>query len=156
MYSVCKLKIWNIKKLLQVSNILYKCGKDMAEKFNLHHWDNSHFKNWIIVALCAMKNQIYLVYNDKIPVATFQTKKKGQSYLFQKLATSPEFSGQGIGTFCLNEIERLAKTEYCKKIICEVYDRSEHAKMFYGHKGYVVYEETDTLKYKELKLRKEL
>lgn len=156
MYFVSKLKIWNIAKLLLVSNILYKCGKDMAAKYDLHHWDNSHVKNWIIVALCAMKNQIYLVYDNKIPVATFQARKINQSYLFQKLATSPEFSGKGIGTFCLNEIERLAESENCKEIICEVYDRSEHAKMFYKHKGYLVYGETDTLKYKELKLRKKL
>ena len=156
MYSVCKLKIWNITDLLKVSNILYKCGKDMAAKYDLHHWDNSHFKNWIIVTLCAMKNNIYLVYNHKKPVATFQTRKVDNSYLFQKLATSPEFAGEGIGTFCLNEIERLAKSENCKEIICEVYDRSERAKMFYKHKGYLVYGETDTLKYKELKLKKEL
>lgn len=156
MYLVCKSKIWNITKLLQVSNVLYKCGKDMAAKYDLHHWDNSHVKNWVIVALCAIKNQIYLVYDNKTPVATFQTRKIDRSYLFQKLATSPEFAGRGIGTFCLNEIERLAKSENCKEIICEVYDRSEHAKVFYEHKGYLVYGETDTLKYKELKLRKEL
>ena len=156
MYSICKIKIWNIASLLKVSRILHKCGKDMAAKYNLHHWDNSHVKNWIIIALCMMKNQIYLVCDNKIPVATFQTRKMAQSYLFQKLATSPEFAGKGIGTFCLNEIECLAKSENCREIICEVYDRSEHARMFYEHKGYLVYGETDTLKYKELKLRKEL
>ena len=128
----------------------------MATRYDLHHWDNSHIKNWIIIVLCAMKNQIYLIYNDKTPVATFQTRKVNQSYLFQKLATSPEFAGKGIGTFCLKEIERLAKSENCKEIICEVYDKSEHAKLFYERKGYLVYGETDTLKYKELKLRKEL
>ena len=156
MYSVSKVKIWDIAKLLKVSNILYKCGKDMAIKYNLHHWDNSHVKNWIIVTLCLLKNNIYLVYDKKTPVATFQTRKKDQSYLFQKLATSPEFAGSGIGTFCLGEIERLACLENCDEIICEVYDKSEHAKIFYERKGYFVYGETDTMKYKELKLRKKL
>lgn len=156
MYSVCKLKPWNIAKLLQVSNILYKCGKDMAETYGLHHWDNSHVKNWVIVALCSVKNQIYLVFDGKTPVATFQTRKRERSYLFQKLATAPDFAGKGVGSFCLGEIERLAAEEGCKEVICEVYDKSEHAKAFYEHKGYLVYGETDTLKYKELKLRKEL
>lgn len=156
MYSVCKLKIWNIAGLLKVSDILYKCGKDMAAKYDLHHWDNPHIKNWVIVALCALKNDIYLVYADETPVATFQTRKINQSYLFQKLATSPKFAGGGIGTFCLNEIERLAESENCIEIICEVYDKSEHAKRFYEHKGYLAYGETDTLKYKELKFRKGL
>ena len=156
MYTVCKVKIWNIVKLLQVSNILYKCGKDMAEKYNLHHWNNSHIKNWVIVALCVTKNQIYLVYDKKVPVATFQTRKIGQSFLFQKLATSPRVMGMGIGSFCLKEIECLAMQQNCKEILCEVYDRSEHAKRFYEHKGYSVYGEMATLKYKELKFKKEL
>lgn len=143
-------------ELLKVSDILYKCGKDMASKYDLHHWDNSHIKNWVIVVLCALKNNIYLVCSEKIPVATFQTRKMNESFLFQKLATSPEFGGKGIGSFCLNEIERLAKSENCAEIICEVYDKSEHAKLFYENKGYCVCGETDTLKYRELKLRKEI
>ena len=156
MYSVRKLKIWNIAKLIKVSNILYRCGKDMAEKYGLHHWDNSHLKNWVIVALCALKNTVYLVYDGKNPVATFQTRKVNQSYLFQKLATSPEFSGGGIGTFCMSEIERLARVENCTEVVCEVYAESEHAKRFYEHKGYTVYGTADTLKYKELKMKKTL
>lgn len=156
MYSVCKLKIWNVAKLLKVSDILYKCGKNMAEKYNLHHWDNSHFKNWIIVALCALKNKIYLVYDSKTPVATFQIRKTGQSLLFQKLATAPEFSGSGIGSYCLAEIERLAKECGCAEVVCEVYDKSEHAKNFYINRGYTACGVTQSLKYGELKLRKVL
>ena len=156
LHSIRKLRIWNIAGLLKVSSILYECGKDMAAKYDLHHWDNPHIKNWAIVALCALKNDIYLVYDNKIPVATFQTRKINQSFLFQKLATLPQFAGGGIGTFCLNEIETLAKGKNCIEIICEVYDQSEHAKRFYEHKGYLIYGETESLKYKELKLRKEL
>ena len=93
MYRVSKLSKGNIFELKNGSDILYECGKDMAKKYDLHHWDNSHIKNHIIVALCAMKNDIYLVYSEKTPVATFQTRKTGQSFLFQKLATTPAFSG---------------------------------------------------------------
>lgn len=156
MYSICKLNIWNVGGLLKVSDILYKCGKDMATKYDLHHWDNPHFKNWIIVALCALRNNIYLVYDNKTPVATFQTRKVNQSYLFLKLATSPDYAGRGVGTFCLNEIERIGKSEGYQEIICEVYDKSEHAIRFYERRGYFTYGTTDTLKYKELKLKKEL
>jgi len=156
LYSIRKLKKHHIRELKKVSDILYECGKDMAKKYNLHHWDNSHVKNWIIVALCALKNDIYLVYNEKTPVATFQTRKTGHSLLFQKLATSPAFSGAGIGSYCVAEIERLAKEGGCSDVICEVYDKSEHAKSFYEHRGYTAYDVTGTLKYKELKLRKEL
>lgn len=156
MYRVSRVSKANIAGLKKVSDILYKCGKDMAKKYDLHHWDNSHIKNYIIVVLCAMKNDIYLVYHEKTPVATFQTRKNKKSFLFQKLATSPAFSGGGIGSYCLTEIERLAKEQECTEVVCEVYDKSEHAKSFYEHRGYMICGETETLKYKELKLRKEI
>ena len=129
----------------------------MAAKYDLHHWDNSNIKNWIIVALCTLKNDIYLVYDEKLPVATFQTRKVDNcSYLFQKLATSPKFAGEGIGSYCLTEIEHFAKKNRCSTVICDVYDKSEHAKSFYEHRGYTVYGTTETLKYNELKLKKEI
>ena len=156
MYQITKLSKFNIVGLKKVSDILYECGKDMAKKYDLHHWDNSHVKNHIIVALCAMKNNIYLVHKEKTPVATFQTRKVEKSLLFQKLATAPAFSGGGIGSYCMTEIERLAKEHGCTEVICEVYDKSNHAQNFYEHRGYSVYGATETLKYKELKLRKEL
>ena len=156
MYSVRKLNIANLAGLLKVSGILYDCGKDMAAKYDLHHWNNSHIKNWIIVGLCALKNNIYLVFDGKTAIATFQTRKVKNSYLFQKLAISPEYSGKGIGSFCLEEIENLGRKANCSEAICEVYDKSEHAMGFYEHKGYVVYGEITTVKYKELMLRKEL
>lgn len=156
MYAIRRLNKFNILGLKKVSDILYECGKDMSKKYNLHHWDNLHIKNHIIVALYALKNDIYLVYRGKTPVATFQSRKTGQTFLFQKLATAPEFAGGGIGSFCLREIEHLAKENGCREVVCEVYDKSEHAKSFYEHRGYAVCGATKTLKYKELKMRKEL
>ena len=128
----------------------------MAERYGLHHWDNPHIKNWLIVVLCAMKNDIYLVYREKIPVATFQTCKTEQSFLFSKLAVNPVYAGEGIGSYCLTQIEYLAKESSCLDVVCEVYEKSEHAKMFYKHRGYTIYGLTKTLKYREFKLRKEL
>lgn len=156
MYSICKIGVLNIASLLKVARILHKCGKDMAAKYNLHHWDNSNLKNWIIIVLCVLRNNVYLVYDNKTPVATFQTRKIGKSFLFMKLATSPDYAGRGVGTFCLNEIERLGKNEGCQDIICEVYDKSENAIRFYLNRGYVEYGTVDTLKYRELKLKKEI
>ena len=138
------------------SDILYQCGKDMAQKYNLHHWDNSYVKTWIILLLCTLKNDIYLVYDGKNPVATFQTRKIAQSFLFQKLATEPVYSGRGIGSYCLKQIEQIAKKCGCTEVICEVYDKSDHAKRFYEHRGYTVCGTVETLKYREWKLRKGL
>lgn len=156
MYTVKPINITNISGLLKVADILYKCGKDMSAKYDLHHWDNPRIKNWIIVFLCALKNEIYLVYCGEKCVATFQTRKKDDSLLFQKLATSPDYAGKGIGSFCLDAIEDIGRKSSCKKILCEVFDKSEHAKAFYEKRGYTAYGETTTLKYREIKLKKDL
>ncbi len=156
LYSVCKVSFKNAHKLLAVTDILYKSGKDMAQKFDLHHWDNSRLKTLVIVLLCAMKNNIFLIYDKNLAIATFQTRKLENSLLFQKLATEPSFIGKGIGSFYLNEIEQAGKLVGCDSIICEVYDKSEHAINFYLRKGYTVHGAESTLKYKQLKPRKEL
>jgi len=156
MYSVCKLQKWNVVGLWKVSEILSKCGKDMVQTQELHHWDNVRLKWWVIMMLCTLKNDIYLVYKRKTAVATFQIRKQGKVQLFQKLATLPDYSGSGIGTFCLNEIERIGKEAGCLEVICEVYDKSRHAINFYERRGYLVYGTEETLKYTELKMAKKL
>ena len=154
--TINKVERYDILALKKVSDILFQCGKDMARKYDLHHWDNSHMKNWLIVAACALKNDIYLVCKANKPIATFQIQKTKGTFRFQKLATLPAFSGCGIGSFCIEEIERLAREYGYSEVVCEVYEKSEHAKNFYEHRGYKIYGTTETLKYRELKLRKGL
>lgn len=158
MYSVCKVNKFNIFKMHAVEDILYKCGKNMAKKYDLHHWDNSHIKNCLILAFLAFKNQMYLVYDKDVPVATFQIKKNAEedAIFFQKLGTSPEFSGGGIGSFCISEIEKMGKADGKKFVMCNVYDKSENSKNFYFNRGFKQYGTTGTLKYNELKLKKEI
>ncbi len=146
----------SVRCLLQVENILYKCGKNMAKKDNLHHWDNAHIKNILIVFLCAVKNKIYLVFDGNVPIATFQTKMIAGKLRFQKLATVPDLSGRGVGSFCMREIERQAANYGCKAVYCEVYDKSTHAVDFYTHKGYTAIGKEETLKYTELIMEKVL
>ena len=156
MYTVHRVNKYDVLRLKKVSDILYECGKDMAHNNDLHHWDNTHIKSWIIVALCALRNDIYLVYSDETPVATFQTQKKEHSFLFSKLATGPAYSGCGIGSYCLSEIECLAKCNGCTEIACEVYEQSNHAMSFYAHRGFEVCGTVETLKYTEMKMRKKI
>lgn len=155
-YEVKQISPFSIHRLIQVENILFRCGKNMAEKENLHHWNNAHIKNVLIVCLCALKNKIYLVLDGTTPIATYQTKVLGDKLRFQKLATMPVFSGRGIGSFCLCKIECQAVDCGCKYVRCEVYDKSSHAIDFYKHRGYVVAGKVLTLKYTELIMEKAL
>ena len=156
MYTVKKVSALNFSELNKVSDILYLCGKDMATKYDLHHWDNSRLKNAIVVILCVAKNNVYLVYDEKKAIATFQTKKIGDSLNFQKLATNPAFAGKGVGSFCMETIESMAREQGCKKVSMEVYDKSNHAMSFYEHRGYSVCGTVSTLKYTEIKMEKNL
>ena len=156
MYQVQKVSLFNIRGQIKVNNILFDCGKDMAKKYDLHHWDNSHLKNFIIVALCELKNTVYLVFENGNPVATFQTKRIDKAMRFEKLACLPKFSGKGIGSYCMNYIEELAKNADCEKVCMEVYSPSQHALSFYLCRGYKLCGETNTLKYSEVKMEKVL
>ncbi len=156
MFEVRKVGRLDIIGQIEVNNILYDCGKNMAEKYDLHHWDNSHFKNLIIVFLCELKNSVYLVFEDKRPVATFQTMVVDDIYHFEKLAVSPKVSRKGIGSYCMSTIEKMAKNIGCRRVVMEVYSLSKHAIEFYSNKGYVISGETKTLKYSEIKMEKNI
>lgn len=154
MYHIHKA---NISDLLRVEKILYRCGRDMAQTYGLQHWNNSHMKNAAVVALCVLKNSIYLVVDENgNPVATFQTHITDDVLCFQKLATDPVFSGRGVGSFCIRSIEELALESGCRKVCCEVYDRSLHAINFYEKRGYTVCGSDKTLKYTQLQMEKQL
>ena len=154
MYRIKKISILNLIGQNKINNILFDCGKDMAKKYDLHHWDNSHLKNFIIILLCELKNSVYLVYEDKNPIATFQLNKNDNVLRFEKLACSPSHSGKGVGKYCMSYIEKSAQEYGCKKVAMEVYAPSQHALNFYISKGYKVCGETKTIKYSEVKMEK--
>ena len=154
--TVQKLHKYELNRLLPVAKILNRCGKDMAKKYGLHHWDNSRIKSCIIVLLCVLKNEIYLVLDGEEPIATFQTKKIGDVLFFEKLAVIPEVSGNGYGSHCIKLIEEQARKLGCHHVRMEVYEQSKHAIEFYIHKGYSKVGVTGTLRYTNLVMEKEL
>lgn len=150
---ISKFDCLSMKK---VAFILHACGKDMSEKYNLRHWDNPFIKTFMIVVFCSIKNDVYLVYNDDIPSATFMIKTQGNTLHFEKLATLPSESGKGFGSFCLSKIEEIAKKYCCEKITMEVYESSQHAISFYEHKGYKNVGMIDTVRYREIIMEKSI
>lgn len=105
-YKIKKVGLFDFSGQIRVNSILYNCGKDMAEKYDLHHWDNSHFKNFIIVVFCVLKNSVYLVSEEDNYVATFQTRKVGEMFRFEKLACLPEMSGKVSVCFVLTLLRK--------------------------------------------------
>lgn len=156
MYTLTKVGLFDVARLNKVASILNACGKDMARKLGLRHWDNSYLKTFIIVGLCALKNQIFLLYDGSRPVATFMTRICKDGLHFQKLATAPSESGRGVGSFCMEKIEEIAKESGLQKVAMDVYEASKHAIAFYEHRGYRSAGVTNTLKYREIKMEKSL
>lgn len=152
--NTIRVHLYQLKKAFTVAKILNRCGKDMANKYGLHHWDNPLIKSCVIVFLCLLKNQIYLVFDEKNPVATFQIKKMNDALFFEKLAVIPNVAGKGYGSYCMNLIEKKAVKLGLRKVRMEVYDQSAHAIEFYKHKGYSQVGETGTLKYTDLVMEK--
>ena len=138
-----------------VTNILHACGKDMAKKYDVHHWNNPWIKTLLITLLCLIKNNVYVV-NDKKIVATYQTRKTEDGLYFEKLAVKPSESGKGIGSFCLKQIENEGRNIGCVKVRAEVYSKSQHAVQFYQKHGYRRTGENKTLKYEVVCLEKVL
>lgn len=155
-FAVVRVRIWNVKRLFSVRKILHASGKHMAKHQGLHHWDNSFVKSLAIVVFCALKNQIYLVLRNGKPAATFQTRKIGSAYQFEKLATSPDLERCGIGSFCISRIEDMAIMNGCDEVICDVYDKSEHAQSFYLKRGFSQCGTEKTVKYVNIKLSKKV
>ena len=152
--KIIRVHLHQMKKAFTVAKILNRCGKDMSNKYGLHHWDNPMIKSCVIVFLCLLKNQIYLVLDAGTPVATFQIKELNDALFFEKLAVVPNVSGKGYGSYCMKLIEKRAIKVGLKKVRMEVYDQSEHAIEFYKHKGYSQVGETGTLKYTDLVMEK--
>jgi len=151
-----KIGKFDVFHLKQVASILNACGKDMAQRYDLHHWNNPYIKSLVIVALCAMKNDIFLLEKNDKTVATFMTKVQGRTLHFEKLGTLPAEAGMGIGSFCLTKIEEIALNAGCNKVAMEVYEPSQHALAFYEHRGYKAVGMTETLKYKEVRMERSL
>ncbi|MBQ1212535.1 MAG: GNAT family N-acetyltransferase [Clostridia bacterium] len=155
-YSVEKISLINIPRVLDVTAILKLCGEDMFSRYGLNHWKNSGFKTFLIVCYTMLKNHTYCVLDGERVIATFQTKLSDDGLHFSKLAVSPDESGKGVGSFCLSEMEKLARMAHRTKLACEVYDKSERARDFYLGRGFEIIGQTETLKYTELVLEKKL
>lgn len=154
--QVKQVHFYQIKHILGVATILNQCGKDMADKYDLHHWDNPMFKSVLIVCMRLLENKVFLVVEGKCPVATFQIREEKDALFFEKLAVSPAASGKGYGTYCINLMEKKAKKLGLRKMKMEVYEKSTHAINFYLHKGYEQVGTTGTLKYCDIIMEKEL
>lgn len=141
-------KIDNKASILPLHTLLTDCGKTMHETFNLMHWypfmDLEKFET-----LMRDKN-LYGVYQNTFAIATFNLSSNPRDYYFDKLWSNPGekafylgqlgiqplLQGQGIGKWCMHQIEGLASEAGCKAIRFDGLTQHPWLKEFYEKLGY--------------------
>ncbi len=156
MFVIKRVGIFDVIGLYRITYILNECGKEMAKRYSLNHWKNPFLKSAVIVLICALRNDMYLVTEGNKYIATFQTNIIDKTIFFEKLGTLPTEEGRGIGSFCLRSIEEIGKKNNCMQATMDVYELSKHAITFYEHNGYHVSGKKQTKKYIELIMEKAL
>lgn len=142
-------------KILAIYNILRKCGEEMYKRFDLKHWRTPYAKE-AIEANCT-EREVFLAKDLDINqyVHTFQLEfilsnsldnilsvmesyKPNTIAEINKFATSPEYSGRGIGRKSLGFIEGYCRDKKIKLLSLDVYDKSENAIRFYENCGFEI------------------
>ncbi len=133
--------------------ILRLCGLDIQVRFGLAHWTPPYPLE--LMRKSVEERNVYAVYNDDQLVATFTVGTQppafyrtipgvweawdaaGEPALYaNRLAVLPEFQGQGIGTWCMEEYEGIARAEGCKAIRLDAYDKHLMLLAWYTKLGY--------------------
>ena len=111
-----------------LQEIVRLCGEDIGTRFGLTFW--SPPPPIEMMRRHAAEKAVYAVQNGGAAVATFTLGLSGwpeQSEAFwtdpdhraaylSRLAVRPDRQGQGIGRWCLAEVERLAREQDCRAV----------------------------------------
>jgi len=91
-------------------------------------------KKTVIVgyAECAFE----IVGSDNWMNQSYFDKRDMRPLFVEELAVHPELQGQGIGAFCLEQIEHLARVRGCTHIVLEVAENNENALKFYRTRSF--------------------
>jgi len=136
-----------------VHEILRQCGQDMKERSGLGHWDPPYPLH--LLRKSAGERMVFIVLTSGQVVATFTLgmdaplyyrtipglweawNPQGEPAMYvSRLAVLPTFQGQGIGTWCMDEIEAVASAAGCEAIRLDAYDKHVQLVQWYQHLGY--------------------
>jgi len=147
-----------------VYNIIKSCADDMAKK-GLHHWlpyykienikQNIDNQKVYIVEDEGSKIIATFTLDNEIPYTMKDLNEENSLYL-SKLAVLPSYSNKGIGSKCIQFIEKYAKENKYKYIKFDVYNKSEQTIKFYQKNGYEVFGKANTRRFEVLLMQKEV
>ena len=136
------------EQVRELHAILEACGLDMQARFSLAHWIPAYPLE--LMQRDAESKRVYAVREDQRAIATFTIGTQAPGYYamsiwldpdaralyVNRLAVLPAHQGRGIGRWCMEQAEQLAKVEGCGAVRLDAYDKHLALHDFYRHLGY--------------------
>jgi GNAT superfamily N-acetyltransferase len=124
------------------------CGEDMWQRLGLDHWKPPTPKD--MYREYARTKEVYAVQDGDTLVATFTigidptesyppgswANDAHSAYYVNKLAVRPDLQQQGLGRWCMDEIERRARAYGYDSVRFDALTRNVQLLGFYDHIGY--------------------
>ncbi len=143
-----KLKKADKNEIIISHALLVECGKNMYEKWGLRHW--FPFMDLEIFQHAMKEKDIYIVYQQTDPIATFNVSTHSREYYVDHLWSNPNESaiylgqlgiqpylqGNGIGKWCMHQVEQIAREKKCKAIRFDALLIHPWLSLFYEKLGY--------------------
>ncbi|MEJ8777872.1 GNAT family N-acetyltransferase [Pseudogracilibacillus sp. ICA-222130] len=135
-----RIQSHNKSKIKEISNIINSCGIDMYERHGLNHWSKEYTINMIEKEFDS--REVFLARDlcSNKYIHTFQLEhfieNNMKGVVLHKFATSPLYSGLGIGDSSLKYIEEYCEIKNIKILKLEVYEKSINAIKFYEKRGF--------------------
>jgi GNAT superfamily N-acetyltransferase len=156
-------------KIEKVYEIIKDSGEDMLIKHGLTHWRTPYpFES---IKKDCLNREVFLIkdldmdqyvhtfqlgFNENSPdITSCQGIIESIAYIY-KFATSPQFTGSGIGKRSMEYIESYCRSKGVSKLCLDVYIKSEHAIRFYLNKGFKITGEQPTRHFAVYLMEKQL
>jgi GNAT superfamily N-acetyltransferase len=128
--------------------ILAACGLDMQARFGLSHWVPPYPLH--LMQRDAEAGYVYATREGEHAIATFTVTPQPPAYYDQRiwhepdaralylhrLAVLPANQRQGLGRWCLEQVEAMARAQGCTAVRFDAYDQHTRLCAFYLHLGY--------------------
>jgi GNAT superfamily N-acetyltransferase len=141
-------RINDIETITALHALLEECGKKMQELLGLTHW--YPFMDLAKFQFMLEEKELYGVFQHSTPIATFNlsfkprdyypenlwSRPKEKAYYLGQFGINPHFQRQGIGKWCMQQIEIISKQAECHAIRFDALNNHPWLKNFYQQLEY--------------------
>lgn len=131
-----------------LESIIRACGRDMEARWSLRHWAGPY--PFDLVRQDARAGRLYAVERDGRVIGTFSVNLVPDDYIdltmyrepeapaayLHRLAVLPVHQGGGVGSWCVTQVERIAREHGARYLRLETYAPNVAATRLYLRLGY--------------------